>query len=175
MRRGPATTAPVHSLARAPRSPYGQGERNPSETVSRNNGVRDRGWMATRAAVRVCGASAVAAVLLAACGSSSKSVRSAGTPTSAAPPATVAPSATTVPPTIQAAADPKLGQILVDAQHITLYLNTRERTGGTFTIACTGSCATTWPPLALAAGASPTAGPGVTGVVGTKTRPDGSA
>ena len=39
---------------------------------------------------------------------------------------------------------------------------------------CSGGCATTWPPLTVPAGTTPTAGPGVTGQLGTITRSDGS-
>jgi predicted lipoprotein with Yx(FWY)xxD motif len=37
---------------------------------------------------------------------------------------------------------------------------------------CTGGCATTWPPLTVAAGATPSGGSGVTGTLGTITRAD---
>jgi predicted lipoprotein with Yx(FWY)xxD motif len=37
-----------------------------------------------------------------------------------------------------------------------------------------GGCATTWPPLTIASGQTPTGGPGVTGQLGTITRADGS-
>ena len=39
---------------------------------------------------------------------------------------------------------------------------------------CNGGCATTWPPLTIASGTTPTGGPGVTGQLGTITRADGS-
>src|SRR2546429_5643374 len=39
---------------------------------------------------------------------------------------------------------------------------------------CSGGCATTWPPVTIAAGATPTGGPGATGQLGTITRGDGS-
>ncbi len=37
---------------------------------------------------------------------------------------------------------------------------------------CTGGCANTWPPLTVAAGATPIGGSGVTGTLGTITRAD---
>jgi predicted lipoprotein with Yx(FWY)xxD motif len=40
--------------------------------------------------------------------------------------------------------------------------------------ACSGNCITTWPALTVAAGATPTAGTGVTGTLATITRDDGS-
>jgi len=39
---------------------------------------------------------------------------------------------------------------------------------------CTGGCASTWPPVSIASGTTPTGGPGVTGQLGTITRADGS-
>ena len=38
--------------------------------------------------------------------------------------------------------------------------------------ACTGACITKWPALTVPAGTTATAGPGVTGTIGTITRPD---
>ena len=40
--------------------------------------------------------------------------------------------------------------------------------------ACSGSCATTWPPVTIASGTTPTAGGGLTGTLGTITRDDGT-
>jgi predicted lipoprotein with Yx(FWY)xxD motif len=42
------------------------------------------------------------------------------------------------------------------------------------TSACTGGCAKTWPGLTVAAGATPVAGTGATGTLGTTTRDDRS-
>jgi predicted lipoprotein with Yx(FWY)xxD motif len=39
---------------------------------------------------------------------------------------------------------------------------------------CSGGCATTWPPLTVPAGTTPSGGPAVTGQLGTITRADGS-
>jgi predicted lipoprotein with Yx(FWY)xxD motif len=39
---------------------------------------------------------------------------------------------------------------------------------------CNGSCATEWPPLTVAAGTTPMAGPGVSGPHGTLVRGDGT-
>jgi predicted lipoprotein with Yx(FWY)xxD motif len=107
-------------------------------------------------------------LVLAACGSSS-STRStiAAAPTTGAPPTTTAAVAS-----VDAAALPTLGTVLVDAQGVTLYHNTKE--SGT-TIVCTGSCTSAWPPLLAAPGAAPTGGTGVTGALATVTRPDGGS
>ncbi len=64
-----------------------------------------------------------------------------------------------------------LGPVLTAASGLTLYVHA----GDTATSStCTGGCATAWPPLAVAAGGSATAGAGVTGTLGTLTRADGT-
>jgi predicted lipoprotein with Yx(FWY)xxD motif len=59
------------------------------------------------------------------------------------------------------------GDALAGAGGKTLYTNTKEKGG---TIACTDTCVSAWPPLT----GTPTAGSGVTGTLGTITRPDGA-
>jgi predicted lipoprotein with Yx(FWY)xxD motif len=64
-----------------------------------------------------------------------------------------------------------LGPVLTGPNGLTLYTHT----GDTATSStCTGSCATAWPPLTVAAGAMASAGTGVTGTLATLTRADGS-
>lgn len=63
-----------------------------------------------------------------------------------------------------------VGKVLTDANGMTLYHLTTEKGGA---IQCTGPCPTTWPPLLAAGGSAPAAGSGVTGKLGTITRPDG--
>jgi predicted lipoprotein with Yx(FWY)xxD motif len=67
---------------------------------------------------------------------------------------------------------PGVGTVLVDSNGLTLYELASESGG---TIMCTGSCATSWPPVLLPAGASSaTAGSGVSASkLGTISRPDG--
>src|SRR5207244_8148602 len=94
-------------------------------------------------------------------------------PSPTGPAATASPAAgsTTGSFTVQAANNAALGKtILVNAQGITLYRYDRDSAG---TSNCTGSCATVWPPLAAAVG-TPTAGSGVTGMLATISRADGS-
>jgi predicted lipoprotein with Yx(FWY)xxD motif len=59
------------------------------------------------------------------------------------------------------------GDALAGVDGKTLYTNTKEKGG---TIACSGTCVSAWPPLTGTA----TAGSGVTGTLGTITRPDGA-
>lgn len=102
------------------------------------------------------------ALVLAGCGSSSKKASSSAT--------TAASTTTTAAATsIGAATDAKLGQILVDGSGRTLYHFTKDT--GT-TIACTGTCATTWPPVLAPPDGLPTTGP-AGGTLGTVARPDG--
>ncbi len=64
-----------------------------------------------------------------------------------------------------------LGTVLVGATGLTLYTHSGDTST---TSTCTGGCATAWPPLTVPAGQQPTAGPGVTGKLGTLVRSDGS-
>jgi len=64
-----------------------------------------------------------------------------------------------------------LGRVLVGPNGLTLYTNGRDTATSS---ACTGDCATAWPPLLVAAGGKGTAGVGVTGKLGTLRRPDGT-
>jgi predicted lipoprotein with Yx(FWY)xxD motif len=104
---------------------------------------------------------AVAALALAACGSSGGSSTASPQPakTSMGTPATVGVASTA------------LGNVLVDTQGRTLYLFQKD--SGT-TSTCTGSCATFWPPL-FAPGA-PTGGTGANAsLIGTTKRQDGKS
>ena len=97
------------------------------------------------------------ALALAGCGSSSKASASA-------PPTAANGQAVTVGVT-----NTGLGDVLVDAQGRTLYLFQKD--SGT-TSACTGSCATFWPPL-IASG-TPTVGSGANAaLISTAKRADG--
>jgi predicted lipoprotein with Yx(FWY)xxD motif len=58
----------------------------------------------------------------------------------------------------------KNAAVLTDAHGMTLYTYDKDSAGAT-TSACTGTCATAWPPLTTSG--TPTAGPGVTGTLAT--------
>ena len=65
-----------------------------------------------------------------------------------------------------------MGTILVAASNShTVYTFDSDTPGAS---KCNGGCASTWPPLSIATGVTPTGGPGVTGQLGTITRSDGS-
>jgi predicted lipoprotein with Yx(FWY)xxD motif len=70
---------------------------------------------------------------------------------------------------VNAASSPGLGMVLTGPNGMTLYTHA----GDTATSStCTGACATAWPPLDTTG--QPMAGTGVTGSLGTLTRPDGT-
>jgi predicted lipoprotein with Yx(FWY)xxD motif len=71
-------------------------------------------------------------------------------------------------PTVQVRNVGSFGNILTSADGKTLYMFDRDTPG---TSNCTGTCATTWPPLMLASG-NPTAPSGFTGTLGVINRSD---
>jgi predicted lipoprotein with Yx(FWY)xxD motif len=73
--------------------------------------------------------------------------------------------------TVGTATSAKLGVYLTGTGGMTLYILTKDSPNQA---TCTGSCATTWPPLTVSAGGSAQAGAGVTGTFATLTRADGS-
>ena len=104
-----------------------------------------------------------ATLLLAACSSGAGGYPAA----TAAPAASAAAGAATV----SAATAGSLGAILVGPDGRTLYTHSGDSMNAS---TCTGACLTAWPPLTAAAGQQVTAGPGVTGALGTFARSDGS-
>jgi predicted lipoprotein with Yx(FWY)xxD motif len=115
-----------------------------------------------RSRVLLTSAVAAAALLTAACGTSSSSTATA-TP-SASPAASPAASGATI-----AVATSKVGQILVDGNGMTVYLFVVDTST---TSNCYTSCATIWPPV-LTTGA-PQAGAGANAsLLGSTTRTDG--
>src|SRR5262245_19060424 len=103
-------------------------------------------------------ASAAAAVLLAACGSSGYHSGSQGTTQAAGTPGTVA---------VKQVAG--VGNVLVDSKGLALYSPEQEASGK---VLCTGSCVAFWIPLP-AGSAAPAPMSGVF-TLGTVTRPDGT-
>ena len=102
---------------------------------------------------------ATAMALVAACGGSgTSSTGGAGSSTSSAAAAGVVATGST-----------SLGTVLTNTQGFTLYYFTPEQGSK---VVCTGSCATTWPPVTASGGVS--APSGVTGTFATVTLADGS-
>lgn len=73
--------------------------------------------------------------------------------------------------TVQVRSHPEYGEILVDADGMTLYLFEQDERGAGAS-SCTGGCASAWPPLT--ADGDPTAGDAVTADLSTFERDDGS-
>jgi predicted lipoprotein with Yx(FWY)xxD motif len=107
-----------------------------------------------------------ALIALAACGSSKTSVTPSAQPS--APTSTTKNGASSTP-VVMIASTAKLGSVLVDGKGMTLY----TLTNGGKQVACTGQCATLWPPLLLPAGTMTAMGAsGLTGL-GTATAAGG--
>jgi predicted lipoprotein with Yx(FWY)xxD motif len=128
--------------------------------------------------LRTLGRSAVAvpftALILAACGGTASGPAATASPSPTAT-ATATPTPTTAPasaPVVLAQSVGTMGTILVAASNShTVYTFDSDTPGVS---RCSGGCATTWPPLTVPAGTTPTGGPGVAGQLGTITRADGS-
>ena len=128
---------------------------------------------------------AVVAILAAACSTPAASTATQAAPSvappsvaaSEAPPseaASVAPSAAAGGATVEAADVGTLGTVLVAGSNdMTVYIFTKD-TKDSGTSVCVDTCITNWPALTVPAGGTPTGGPGVTGTLGTITRPDDS-
>jgi predicted lipoprotein with Yx(FWY)xxD motif len=113
---------------------------------------------------------ALVGLLAAACGSSTPSASPTTTKVAAGgSPGTTAPTAQVV---ANAMSNSTIGAtILVNSAGMTLYqLSTDTAT----TSACTGACASAWPPLTVASGMTPKGGTGTDGTWGTLTRSDGT-
>lgn len=119
-------------------------------------------------AARIAGLLAGAALLIAACSAASTPSPSAAGSIAGASASSAASAGAVV---IQVAQSPTVGAHLAGANGMTLYVFKKDSAGKS---ACTGSCATTWPPLTVTNGATATAGTGVTGTLGTMSRDDGS-
>ena len=117
-------------------------------------------------------ASILLAIFLAACGSPSGGTASS---TTATPSSTATPSpipSPTAAPVVLAQSVGSMGTLLVAASNShTLYTFDSDSPGVS---KCSGQCIAIWPALTVAAGQTPTGGPGVTGQLGTITRGDGS-
>jgi predicted lipoprotein with Yx(FWY)xxD motif len=117
---------------------------------------------------------ALAALVLAGC-SSSASHHSAAAPMPASPAAPGTQPPASAPPT--AAATPavgerttRLGEVLTTADGRTLYTFALDKAGMS---ACTGSCATNWPPLTIGPGDAAASSVHLPQLLGTITRPGG--
>ena len=120
------------------------------------------------------------ALAAAACGSSSPSATTTtGSPGTTAAPASsattaagAAASSASTGDTVKVLSTAQFGKILVNGSGMALYTYGPDHGGAVS--ACTGACIQAWPPLTVANGTSPHAGPGVTGTLATARQPDGA-
>jgi predicted lipoprotein with Yx(FWY)xxD motif len=122
--------------------------------------------------VRTAAVLAISASVLAACGGQTGGPAATASP-SASPTATATPTPTpAAAPVVLAQSVGTMGVVLVAASNShTVYTFNSDSPGVS---RCNGGCSTTWPPLTVASGQTPTGGAGVTGQLATITRSDGS-
>jgi predicted lipoprotein with Yx(FWY)xxD motif len=114
---------------------------------------------------------AVVGLIAAACGSSTPTAKS-NTTTTAASPAGATGSGSAGATVADAKSNATIGSsILVNSSGMTLYKFSADTAGMS---ACSGTCATAWPPLTVASGTTPKGGSGASGTFGTITRSDGT-
>ena len=123
-------------------------------------------------------------LLLVACASTGSASLAPATAPATIAPASEAPAPTSAPATASAVASSAagatveakpvgaIGTVLVAGSNGMTVYNFTKDTKDSGTSACTGGCLQTWPALTVAAGETPVAGAGVTGTLGTITRPD---
>jgi predicted lipoprotein with Yx(FWY)xxD motif len=140
--------------------------------------MRVRGWIGTALVV------GVAALLLAACGSSPQATSGSKGPSGSSGSTTPSPSPTptaTATPTPAASTGPvkvttatvqgKTETIFTNGAGMTLYYYTPDKDAS---VTCTGGCASAWPPLA-AGSSTPGPMPGVSGTWGSDSDPSGGS
>jgi predicted lipoprotein with Yx(FWY)xxD motif len=127
----------------------------------------------TKTSIRVAAGLLAIAAVVGACSSAATAA-----PTQvAAPPTQVAAGATPIAPpaagsaTVMAKTIGSQTVLVAGSNGMTVYTFTSD-TAGSGKSACSGGCLTKWPALTVAAGATPTAGSGVSGALGTITRAD---
>jgi predicted lipoprotein with Yx(FWY)xxD motif len=116
----------------------------------------------------------VAAILVAGCSSAAATTapQAPALPTSAVAGASSAPAAGGA--TLMMATAGGASVVVAGSNGMTVYWFSQD-TANSGTSACSGGCATRWPPVTVPAGTTPTAGAGVTGTLGTITRADSGA
>jgi Uncharacterized protein conserved in bacteria len=112
--------------------------------------------------ISMIGSTVGVALVAAACSSAAATPTPAAAGTSPTPATSLALAETT---------DPTLGTYLTGQNGMTLYVTTSDTPDAS---ACTDTCATTWPPLTVATGATITGPSDATGAFATITRSDGT-
>ena len=124
----------------------------------------------TRSTSTALGAVAAVAVVAAACSSTPANSASSSSTSNANGSGSGAGSGNSTA-TVKTAQNSNFGTILVTSDGKALYTFGADHGGQS---ACSGPCAAAWPALTVASGATPTAGPGVTGTLGTSAQSNGT-
>ena len=115
---------------------------------------------------------ATSALMLAACGGQPAATGATASPSSSPSASPTATPASSASPVVLAQVVGSMGTLLVAASNgHTLYTFNSDTPGVSN---CKSGCSSTWPPLSVPAGVTPSGGAGVTGPLGTITRDDGS-
>lgn len=123
------------------------------------------------AAVLVAGCSSAAATQTPPAPTSVVAGATATTPLSTVPSGAASSSAATSGATVMSATAGGSTVLVAGSNGMTVYTFSNDK-ANSGTSACTGGCLTKWPALTVSAGTKPTAGSGVTGMLGTFTRTD---
>ena len=126
--------------------------------------ARDIAWSLRRGVITLVAAAAFAVGACTSSGGGATAGPTANTGTTAEPAGSAAAGITL------ALGTSTVGANVTGANGMSLYIFTPDSATSS---ACVDQCATTWPPLTVAAAADVTAGAGVTGTLGTITRADG--
>jgi predicted lipoprotein with Yx(FWY)xxD motif len=155
--------------------------RGPRRSGARRQlGVRSFGRIATRSAnaLVVVAALAAAGVVLPGCGGGSSSSSSSSTTATTKTSGSESIPAPKPPPNaeegtvfVSLGSAAGLGQVLVDSEGHTLYAFSKDTAGAS---ACTGACATAWPPLLVEGGEPEPSNGAAASRLATITLPDGS-
>ena len=124
-----------------------------------------------RGVVAVAGAAAIAVSACAAPGGGATAAPPTRAPATAAPPSTAPGTASGESRSLTVAQDTTLGAYVAGENGMALYIFKPDTVTASN---CNGDCAAKWPPLTVEMATDVTAGPGVTGTLGTITRADGS-
>ena len=144
-------------------------EHNPSLNGHHPGGLSLAGWGRHGRRALVPGLAMAAAALIAACGGPGGIYGTGGGSTAGATPGMAHHATASHGAVISARTLPGVGTVLVGRSGKTLYSPQQEAHG---MIMCTASCLGVWIPVSVAAGTTPHAPAGVTGVLGTIHRPD---
>lgn len=121
----------------------------------------------------VFGSAGLVALALGASACSSSNGSTTTSTTGASSSGSSSPAAASSATTVKLSSNPTYGEILVDSAGKALYTYGPDA-GHSGVSQCSGSCLQAWPPLTVASGTAPNAGPGVTGTLAAVSQPNGT-